>query len=112
MAMRDGTKFWWVIGAKEQIFVVYQQAAFREMCSTLGMAKCCKHTARAPHCFACRIERVTIALKPIARRYDVRSVECPSCKSVLRLVEARISVTSPLRRNRRRLLANLTLSHG
>jgi hypothetical protein len=48
-----------------------------------------------PRCFACRVERVSIALEPIDRRYDVRSLECPSCKSIVRLVEHRMSNGAP-----------------
>jgi hypothetical protein len=42
-----------------------------------------------PQCALCRVERVSIALEPIAKRYDVRSLECPCCETVVRLVERR-----------------------
>ena len=44
---------------------------------------------------ACRVERISIALEPIDRRYDIRSLECPSCRSIVRLVEHRMSNSTP-----------------
>src|SRR5262245_40787313 len=88
------------IGAKTQLIGACQQAVSRQACSTLRMENCCKNAAPAPHCFACRIERISIDVAPIAGLYDVRSLECPSCKSLVRLVELRRS--SALRRKWRR----------
>ena len=40
-----------------------------------------------PRCSLCGIERVSIALEPIAKRYDLRSLWCPYCEFVLQMVE-------------------------
>ena len=40
-----------------------------------------------PRCSLCRSERVSIALEPIAKRYDLRSLWCPNCEFVLQMVE-------------------------
>lgn len=42
----------------------------------------------APQCSQCDRERVSVGVKPIAQRYDVRLFECPAC-NILRLVEPR-----------------------
>lgn len=38
-------------------------------------------------CTACDKPRRFISSEPAAKRYEIRSYECPSCKSVLRIVE-------------------------
>lgn len=40
-------------------------------------------------CFACRAERVAINVEQIARRYDLHTLECPNCLSIVRMVEPR-----------------------
>lgn len=38
-------------------------------------------------CTACDKPRKFVSSEPAAKRYEIRSYECPSCKSVLRMVE-------------------------
>jgi hypothetical protein len=59
----------------------------------------------SPQCAFCRVERVSIALEPIAKRYDVRSLECPCCETVVRLVERRQGGRSSLMQDRRTLFS-------
>jgi len=40
-------------------------------------------------CFACEIERHPIEVVPIADGYDLRSLKCPRCGSIMRLVTPR-----------------------
>lgn len=40
-----------------------------------------------PRCVACDKQRNLISSEPAAKRYEIRSYECPACKSVLLLVE-------------------------
>lgn len=42
-----------------------------------------------PRCVECDIERVSIEIEWATARYQINCYECPSCKSVLRLVEQR-----------------------
>jgi len=43
----------------------------------------------APKCMACNVERRLAAVEPIAEHYEIRSFECPNCKTVIRLVVRR-----------------------
>ena len=50
-------------------------------------------------CVACGVERHAIAIEPVTARYEIRSDECPKCKTVVRLVYARLTTNgkrSPL----------------
>lgn len=42
---------------------------------------------------ACGVERHAIAIEPVTARYEIRSHECPKCKTVVRLVKARGTTT-------------------
>src|SRR5262245_40107366 len=57
-----------------------------------GMANYYKTTAWMPHCYACRVERVSLAVVPIEKHYDLRWLQCPMCKHVLKLVKPRSSL--------------------
>jgi hypothetical protein len=37
-------------------------------------------------CIACNVKRIVIAVTPVARGYEMRSLECPQCSNLLRLV--------------------------
>jgi hypothetical protein len=37
-------------------------------------------------CGSCQVERAAIAVTPVIRGYAKKTLECPKCKSVLRLV--------------------------
>ena len=41
-----------------------------------------------PMCVACGVERHAIAIE-LNARYEIRSDECPKCKTVVRLVNSR-----------------------
>jgi hypothetical protein len=47
----------------------------------------------SPMCVACGVERHAIAIEPVNARYEIRSDECPKCKTVVRLVNARRATT-------------------
>ena len=40
-----------------------------------------------PRCTECNVLREAIDAEPVAQRYEIRSYECPACKSILKLVE-------------------------
>ena len=42
-----------------------------------------------PMCVACGVERHAIAIE-LNARYEIRSDECPKCKTVVRLVNSRL----------------------
>jgi hypothetical protein len=46
-----------------------------------------------PMCVACGVERHAIAIEPVNAKYEIRSDECPKCKTVVRLVNARRAST-------------------
>ena len=37
-------------------------------------------------CIACNVKRIVIGITPVARGYEMRSLECPQCGNLLRLV--------------------------
>jgi len=37
-------------------------------------------------CIACNVKRIVIGITPVARGYEMRSLECPQCSNLLRLV--------------------------
>jgi transcription elongation factor Elf1 len=37
-------------------------------------------------CIACNVKRIVIAVTPVAKGYEMRSLECPQCSNLLRLV--------------------------
>jgi hypothetical protein len=39
-----------------------------------------------PECIACNVPRTLIQVTPVARGYEMRSLECPQCSNVFRLV--------------------------
>jgi hypothetical protein len=47
----------------------------------------------SPMCVACGVERHAIAIELVNARYEIRSDECPKCKTVVRLVNARRAAT-------------------
>jgi DNA-binding NarL/FixJ family response regulator len=47
----------------------------------------------SPLCVACGVERHAIAIELVTARYEIRSHECPNCKTVVRLVNARRTTT-------------------
>jgi len=42
---------------------------------------------KSPVCINCHVVREPIQSEPVAPRYEIRSYECPACKSILKLVE-------------------------
>ena len=40
-------------------------------------------------CIVCCLNRRVVRTEPVARQYEIQSLECPSCKSVVRLVQSR-----------------------
>jgi hypothetical protein len=50
--------------------------------------------AAAPICITCNIERTLVSIQPTRNRHDVRQYECPTCKSVFRLVTQRAPLES------------------
>lgn len=42
--------------------------------------------AEAPACYACSVSRILCDVSPVAPDYEIRSFECPRCRTVLRLV--------------------------
>jgi len=53
-------------------------------------------------CILCSLERQLIDAEPTVKSYEIQSLQCPQCKSIVRLVHKRIS---PRRRVRASLLA-------
>jgi hypothetical protein len=45
--------------------------------------------AAAPICITCNLERTLISIQPTRNRHELRQYECPTCKSVFRLVMRR-----------------------
>jgi hypothetical protein len=43
-------------------------------------------TVESQHCTACGLERRVVYSEPIARGYELRSLHCQNCKTVLRMV--------------------------
>jgi hypothetical protein len=39
-----------------------------------------------PECIACNVKRIVIGVTPVARGYEMRSLACPQCSNLLRLV--------------------------
>jgi transcription elongation factor Elf1 len=37
-------------------------------------------------CITCNVKRIVIGVTPVARGYEMRSLECPQCSNLLRLV--------------------------
>ncbi len=42
-----------------------------------------------PNCIACNVARTLISVSPVKNRHEMRSLECPECRSVFRLVVRR-----------------------
>ena len=40
-------------------------------------------------CIICCLNRRLIGTEPVTKQYDIQSLECPSCRSVVRLVQRR-----------------------
>ena len=53
-------------------------------------------------CIMCCLNRRLIGTEPVTKQYEIQSLECPSCRSVVRLVQRRAEQV----RHRRRVLAN------
>jgi hypothetical protein len=53
-------------------------------------------------CIICCLNRRLIGTEPVTKQYDIQSLECPSCRSVVRLVQRRAEQV----RHRRRVSAN------
>jgi hypothetical protein len=47
-------------------------------------------TFESQHCTACGLERRVLYSEPIARGYELRSLHCSNCKTVLRMVCERL----------------------
>jgi hypothetical protein len=43
-----------------------------------------------PRCVECNLERVSVEVEWATAGYQINCYECPSCKTVLRLVEPRL----------------------
>jgi hypothetical protein len=39
-----------------------------------------------PYCIACNVTRTLISVLPVKNRHEMRSFECPQCRSLFRLV--------------------------
>jgi len=50
--------------------------------------------AAAPICITCNTERTLVSIQPTRNRHDVRQYECPTCRSVFRLVTQRAPLES------------------
>jgi len=37
-------------------------------------------------CIVCNVKRIVIEVMPVARGYEMQSLECPKCSNLLRLV--------------------------
>ena len=37
-------------------------------------------------CIACNVKRIVIAVTPVARGYEMRSLECPQCSNLFRII--------------------------
>jgi hypothetical protein len=42
-----------------------------------------------PNCIACDVARTLISVSPVKNRHEMRSFECPECRSVFRLAVRR-----------------------
>lgn len=42
--------------------------------------------AEAPACYSCSVSRLLRDVSPVTPGYEIRSFECPKCRTVLRLV--------------------------
>jgi hypothetical protein len=42
-----------------------------------------------PNCIACNVTRTLISVLPVKNRHEMRSFECPECRSLFRLVVRR-----------------------
>jgi hypothetical protein len=42
-----------------------------------------------PNCIACNVTRTLINVLPVKNRHEMRSFECPQCRSLFRLVVRR-----------------------
>jgi hypothetical protein len=42
-----------------------------------------------PNCIACNVTRTLINVLPVKNRHEMRSFECPECRSLFRLVVRR-----------------------
>lgn len=42
-----------------------------------------------PNCIACNVTRTLISVLPVKNRHEMRSFECPQCRSLFRLVVRR-----------------------
>jgi transcription elongation factor Elf1 len=40
-------------------------------------------------CIVCNVKRIVIEVMPVARGYEMRSLECPQCSSVFKIVVRR-----------------------
>jgi hypothetical protein len=47
-------------------------------------------TVESQHCTACGLERRVVYSEPIARGYELRFLQCPNCKTVLRMMCERL----------------------
>jgi len=50
-----------------------------------------------PECTSCNVLRKLIRSEPVVKRYELRAYECPSCKSLLQLVQRGDPTMLPLR---------------
>jgi hypothetical protein len=41
------------------------------------------------HCIMCCLNRRLVGTEPAAKQYEIQSLECPCCRSVVRLVQRR-----------------------
>jgi hypothetical protein len=55
-------------------------------------------------CILCSLERQLIGAEPAVKNYEIQSLQCPECKSIVRLVHKRFS---PRRRVKARKSASL-----
>jgi hypothetical protein len=42
-------------------------------------------------CILCSLERQLIGAEPAVKNYEIQSLQCPECKSIVRLVHKRFS---------------------
>jgi transcription elongation factor Elf1 len=40
-------------------------------------------------CIVCKVKRIVIELTPVARGYEMRSLECPQCRNLFEIVVPR-----------------------
>ncbi len=48
-------------------------------------------------CILCCLNRRLVGVEPVAIYYQIQSLECPSCRSVVRLVQRRVRPTKKSR---------------